>query len=236
MKLPSTARLALTSLLLLVASAGAQATPWAFPQEISVGGAYNRLYGTSYSADTREGLSDLVNDRGLAMRSLWSTADFRFLEMLVFDTASTASFGLEVNGSFLSLFSPGSWTPPSRGWLPDVSPFTVDLVAFLASHGLDPLTQFSFRQGGSVLNAHNAYYLGTPVADEWLIGFNDNGGLLGGDQDANEPLFCVFNTSACTVSGGVPEPGSLLLMLAGAPALIAAGRRRFGRDAAQATA
>ncbi len=215
-------RLTLASLLTLSAAA-VHATPWAFPGEISVAGAYNRLYDTNYSADTREGLSDLVADRQLEMRSLWSTADFRFLEMLVFDTASTRAFGLGVNGSFLALFDPGAWTAPSRGWLPDVKPLFVDLVAFLADAGFDPLTQFSFMQGPVTLNAHNTYRLATPVAGEWLFAFNDNNGLLGGDQDANEPLFCVSSRGACTV----PEPGTVLLMLAGMAAL--AGSR--GRQA-----
>jgi hypothetical protein len=222
------ARLAL-ALLTLSAAAAAQATPWAFPKEIGVAGAYNRLYGTTYSADTREGLTAVVKDRGLGMRSLWSTADFRHLEMLVFDTSSTERFGLDIKGSFYSLFDPGPWTAPSRGWLPETRPLTVDLAAFLVSKGLDALTQFSFRRGSTVLNASNTYYLGTPVKDEWLFGFNDNGGLTGGDQDANEPLFCAFNTTKCSVPGGVPEPGTLLLMLAGAPALFTVARRRRAR-------
>ena len=213
-------RLMLASLLALGAAA-THATPWAFPKEISVASAYNRLYDTNYSADTREGLSDLVADRQVAMRSVWTTADFRFLEMLVFDTASTRAFGLGVNGSFLSLFDPGAWTAPSRGWLPDVRPLFVDLTAFLADAGFDPLTQFSFMQGSAVLTAQNTYRLATPVAGEWLFAFNDNNGLLGGDQDANEPLFCVSSRGACTV----PEPGTVLLMLAGM-AGIAASRGR----------
>ncbi len=207
-------RLVLASLLMLTAIA-AHATPWTFPREISVADAYNRLYGTDYSADTREGLSALVADRQLEMRSLWSTADFRFLEMLVFDTASTRAFGLGINGSFLEIFNPGAWTAPSRGWLPDVKPLFVDLVALLDHAGFDPLTQFSFMQGAVTLTATNTYRLGTPVAGEWLFAFNDNGGLLGGDQDANEPLFCVSSRNACTV----PEPGTVLLLLTGVAAL-----------------
>lgn len=207
-------RLVLASLLMLAALT-ARATPWTYPGEISVADAYNRLYGTSYSPDTRAGLSELVADRQLEMRSLWTTADFRFLEMLVFDTASTRSFGLGINGTFLEIFNPGAWTAPSRGWLPDVRPLFVDLVALLGSAGFDPLTEFSFMQGRTTLTATNTYRLETPVAGEWLFAFNDNGGLLAGDQDANEPLFCVSSSKPCTV----PEPGTALLLLAGVAAL-----------------
>lgn len=215
---------------LCLSAAAAHAGPWPFPQEISVPEAFNRLYGTSYETGTRAGLTAVVAERGLPMQTVWSTADFGHLEMLVFDTASTASFGLWVNQSFLPLYDPGPWTAPSRGWLPENLRPTVDLALFLQSHGLDPLTPFSFRQGHTVLDANNTYHLSTPVPEQWLFAFNDNGGLLAGDQDANEPMFCVFNTLACTQASQftVPEPGSLALSLASL-ALLGAGRVHLRR-------
>lgn len=201
---------------------GAAAGPWPYPDEISVTDAYNRMYGTTYDS-TREGLTQLVGDFGQVMQPVWTTNDFRYLEMLAFDTSSTTPFGLVVGGSFFQIFDPGPWTAPTRGWLPDSNPLSIDLEQFLQSNGQEATASFSFSVGSTALTAQNTYFLATPEADQQIFAYN-GGGLLAGDQDANEPLFCVSSVEACTQAQGVSEPATVALWLA---ALLGFGARRL---------
>jgi hypothetical protein len=221
-----------TGILGCVLAISASAGPWPFPNEISVAEAYNRLYGTEYDENTFAGLQALTQEKQVDMRTLWTLNDFLFLEMLVFDTSSTAPFGIQVGSTFVPIYSPGPWTSPTRGWLPDTGPGLINLADVFLANSFSSGSEFSLRQGGVVLTANNTYRLETPLADQWLFAFNDNGSLLGGDKDANEPIFCAFNTVSCTqalsIMATVPLPGSLALAMLGL-ILMPAGRLVFKR-------
>jgi len=215
---------------LLALAPSAQATPWQYPDEISVAHAYNTLYGTAYDEASMEGLDLLLTDHGAAMQTSWTLNEIDSLTVLVFDTSSTAELGLLVNGTdYFSLLAPGPWTPPSRGLIhdpgaPDFESGLIDLTAFAGAGD-----SFAFTVGGAggdVLGAGNTVRIDGLIQGEFLLGYND-AGISGGDADLNEPLLYVNPGGGAPPA--VPEPNALLLFATGFVGLAAfnrGGRRR----------
>jgi hypothetical protein len=180
------------------------AQAWSHPSEISVAAAFNALYGTSYAPGTFQGLQSLVSDQGGGMKSSWTLADVSAVQVLVFDTSSTSGLSLQVGSTNIPLYSPGPWTAPSRGWLPSKGSAVISLKATLAAKGFNPTaTSFSFRVGGTTLDGNNTYRIAGAQPGEFLLAFNDNGGLFAGDKDANEPIVLAFGPDSD--DDGVPD-------------------------------
>ena len=162
---------------------------WPWSCEISVAEAYNRTFGTHYSTWDFAGLQELVAARGVPMSPVFTISEVRKIQVLVFDTANTQTLYLKAGAKWLPLYNPGPWTPHTRGWLPDKDSELIDLAQLMATHGVAASTPFSFYLGNNrLLNANTTYRLQGTVSGEFLLAYNDNNGLYGGDKDANEPV------------------------------------------------
>lgn len=182
------------------------AAPWQFPDEISVAQAYNVVFFTDYDQTTTEGLATLVTDHGAPMQTQWDTSVVQSVAVLVMDTTNTSLVGINVNGAFLQIENPGPWTAPSRGWLDDPTHGTnwsagvVDISQLLTNNGYAADTPFTFMVGNTVMDSTNTYRLNNNNTNGgFLLAYNE-GGLNGGDGDANEPIIYVNPPS--------DEPGS----------------------------
>lgn len=174
--------LALVSLLPSLASA----------QEVSVSSAYDRLYGTSFSA--QGGLPAMRQELAAHTRSTYTLRDMRFVEVLAYETSGTSPIFLLAEGRAIEIFDPGPWTAPSRGWRPG-GRRRIDVAAVLAGHGIDPSTaRFQFVVNGVRMSAQNTHTLVAPRRGEFLLAYND-GGIHHEDADANEPLLRCFGGS-----------------------------------------
>lgn len=204
--------IALTLLLALALGSAAQASPWQFPNEVSVAEAYNTLYGTSYDTDDDSGLTALLADVGIAMTPTFNTDTFPLLRVLTFDTGATTPLSIRYGAGFantLEIFNPGSWTSPTRGWLPNGSSY-VDLAAAIGAN-----TDFQLYLNNTQLNASNSILIDAPGSTRF-VGFNAGG--WGQDHDFNEPLVQLTAT---------PIPGAALLLGSGLLGLVGLRRRLF---------
>lgn len=175
----------------------ASAASWTYPDEISVAEAYNDIYFTTYDTTTQEGLAALVADHGSAMSSSWSVSTATAIVVLSMDSSSTDPVGILVSDTFIPLFYPGPWTPPSRGWFDDPLNETnwaagiIDIRTVLTNNGFAATTPFAFVVGSTVMDATNTYRInGNNTNPGFLLGYNESG-LNGGDGDANEPIIYV---------------------------------------------
>lgn len=178
---------------------------WPYPGEIAVTDVYNVLYGTNYDSTDFSGLSTLVSDHGTAMNSSFTLADVSAVQVLVYDTANTATFYLQAGGKMIPLYGSGPWTPPSRGWLPDNGITKVFIAPILAANGIGPDQPFSFSVGNDILDATDTYRIAGSKPGEFLLAHNDNGGLMAGDKDANEPV--VLGWGKDSDGDQVPDAG-----------------------------
>ena len=167
--------------------------PWAWPDEISVAEAFNRLYCDDYREDDICGLYELASDRGTPLAPVLTTAEIAMIQPLVMDTSGQGHLFLEILDAGMmvvdsvDLFDPGAWTAPTRGWLPDSASPIIDLADVLVAAGYTSDTPFRFRVGGTVLDASNTYLIAGGEPGEFIFAHN-GGGLGAGDLDANEPV------------------------------------------------
>lgn len=182
-RLAPAAALALVSLIPSLASA----------QEVSVSAAYDRLYGTSFSA--QGGLPAMRQEVAAPTRSTYTLRDMRFIEVLAYETSGTSPIFLLAQGEAIEIFDPGPWTGASRGWRPGGRQ-RIDLAAVLASHGINPSTaRFQLAVDGVRMSAQNTHTLAAPRRGEFLLAYN-GGGIDHEDADANEPLLRCYGGAA----------------------------------------
>ena len=194
----------------------AHASPWQYPDEVSVAEVYNTLYGTSYDTTDSAGLAALMADYGAPMQSVWNTNLFSTIQIPIYDSGSTAAVGVRYGAGFSNyaqIFDPGVWTSPSRGYLPNGGA-VIDLASLIGAN-----TDFQWVVGNTVLDASNAIAL-YGVDNLLFIGYNEGG--FTGDQDFNEPLIRSVSST--------PIPASLLLLGSGVAGLL--GYRRLRGAAA----
>ena len=111
-------------------------TPWLYPCEISVAKAYNTVFlteanGTPYDEASQEGLAALLAAHSSTEPQTnwtgWQSAtniqnpitDVTNVSVLIAETPSPHTFGIKVGTTLIPIYSTGSWTPPSRGWVND---------------------------------------------------------------------------------------------------------------------
>lgn len=154
-------------------------------QEVSVSGAYDRLYGTSFSS--QGGLAALRAQAAAHTRAQYTVRELRFIDVIAYDTAGTSPLYLVAEGRMIPIFDPGPWTPPSRGFRPRGG-HTIDVAATLAQHGIDPShARFGLSVDGVMMSAQNTHTLRGARGGEFLLAYN-GGGIHYEDADANEPL------------------------------------------------
>lgn len=205
-----TRRILYITALFVLAASTAFATPWQFPNEVSVAEVYNNTWGTSYSETTVEGLSALLADHGTLTQTTFNTSSFNFLRVEVFDTSSTAPLTVHYGAGFndvLAIFTPGPWTPPTRGYQPGGSSF-IDLAALIGTNA-----DYRFYVGNTLLSQSNT--ITALGADGYLLGYN--GGGFSGDSDFNEPLIHMSST---------PLPAAVWLLGTGIVGLLGFRRSR----------
>ena len=182
-RLVPAAALALVSLMPSLAAA----------QEVSVSAAYDRLYGTSFSA--QGGLPAMRQEVAAPTRTTYTLRDMRFIEVLAYETSGTSPIVLLAQGEAIEIFDPGPWTGASRGWRPGGRQ-RIDLAAVLAAHGINPTTaRFQLSVDGVRLSAQNTHTLAAPRRGEFLLAYN-GGGIDHEDADANEPLLRCYGGTA----------------------------------------
>lgn len=165
-------------------------------QEVSVSSAYDRLYGTSYSA--QGGLPAMRAEAAARTRATYTIRQMRFVEVLAYETSGTSPLFLLAEGQQIAIFDPGPWTAPSRGWRPG-GRRPIDLAAVLSAHGIDPReARFQLSVDGVVMSAQNTHTFPSPRGGEFLLAYN-GGGIDHDDADANEPLL------RCSAGGLAPE-------------------------------
>ena len=184
---------------------------WPWPNELSLAEAYNRTYGTDYDTQSYSGLEQLVDEHSLPMQATWDISVLSQCQVLVFDTSATHHLYLRLHtgggDEMVELYDPGPWTPDSRGWLPDHGSLEVDLGLLIEGAGYDPMTPFSFGLGNNIsLGDTNTYLLEGLTDGEFMFGYND-GGLVAGDADANEPAMLCFAPPAFESCNGVDDDG-----------------------------
>lgn len=184
----------------------ATAATWQYPGEISVAQVYNDIFFTHYDTTTTDGLANLVADHGTAMQGQWDVSSAAKVTVVVMDTSGTSPVGIMVGDTVLPFYTPGSWTAPSRGYINDPVNGTdwaagvVDIAAFLTAHGYAADSPFSFVVGSAPMDSSNTYRLDNNNTNGgFLLAYNE-GGLTGGDGDANEPVLYV--------NPPLSEPGS----------------------------
>lgn len=162
-------------------------------QEISVPSAYDRLYGTSFTA--RGGLPAMRQEVAAPTRTTYTLRDMRFVEVLAYETSGTSPIFLLAQGRSIAIFEPGPWTGASRGWRPGGRQ-RIDLAAVLAVNGINPPTaRFQLSVDGVRMSAQNTHTLAAPRRGEFLLAYN-GGGIDHEDADANEPLLRCFGGTA----------------------------------------
>jgi Ca2+-binding RTX toxin-like protein len=101
--------------------------------------AYNAVFltdaagGVPYDEASQEGLSALIADHGSSEQqtnwdaTAWHSAtsiqnaltDVTTVSVLIAETSSQHTFGVKVGTTFIPIYTTGTWTPPSRGWIND---------------------------------------------------------------------------------------------------------------------
>ena len=154
-------------------------TPWAYPCEIPVAKAYNTVFltyaagGIPYDETSQEGLATLIADHAtLEQQTDWGAwrsatdvqtllSDVSNVIVLAAETPTAHTFGIKVGTTLIPIYTTGTWTPPSRGWVNDpmgtpiTDPTTGQLVsdwssgiasipALLSAKGLPADSNFSF--------------------------------------------------------------------------------------------
>lgn len=203
-------------------------TPWNYPCEISLAKAYNTVFltdvdgGVPYDEASKEGLAALIADHAsLEQQTNWTAwhsvtsiqnplTDVTNVGVLVADTSNQPTFGIKVGTTLIPIYTAGTWTPPSRGWINDPmgTPVTdlltgqlisdwstgvVSIPALLTAHGLPADSYFTFyvtNYAGKpinmdISNTHRIENNGTTNGG-FLLAYED-----GGDGDYNEPIIYV---------------------------------------------
>lgn len=181
-------------------------TPWQHPNELSVAGMYNNLYGTSYRTDVQGGLADLHADHGGVVSSTWNTSTFARLKVLSFDTGSNDNLYIKYGAGFsqsMLVYDPVNWNGgPSRGYEPN-GPNFLNLQNILGAG-----TDFQLYIGNTLINNDNSIFL-TGLDGKFFIGYN--GGGFSQDMDFNEPLI---------QGAAVPLPAAVWLLGSGLLGLV----------------
>jgi Ca2+-binding RTX toxin-like protein len=205
-----------TIILMVLLSVGAKANAaWPYPDEVSVAGAYNTVFltevvGTPYDTASIDGLNALVADHGGTMQTTWNpvTDNINSLTVLVFDTANIVTFGIKVGSTLIPIYTPGPWTPPSRGWINNPmgaigsgwSAGVVKIEDLLLLNGLPTNSDFSFYVGSVELNSSNTHRIDSNGTNGGFFLAYNEGGLAANDMDSNEPIIYVNPPS--TAPGG----------------------------------
>jgi hypothetical protein len=198
-------------------------TPWLYPCEISVAKAYNTVFltdalgGTPYNEASQEGLATLLADHsGAEPQTNWTgwqsatsiqnpLTDVTNVIVLIAETSSQHTFGIKVGTTLIPIYTTGTWTPPSRGWVNDplgnpvVDPVSGQLVSdwksgvttipdLLSANGLPADSAFTFYvtdSGGNPVdmngsNTHRIESNGT-YNSGFLLAYED-----GTDGDYND--------------------------------------------------
>jgi len=128
-------------------------TPWLYPCEISVAKAYNTVFltdaagGIPYDEASQEGLAALIADHTAAepqtnwtgwqsTTSIQNTlTDVTNVSVLIAETSNPHTFGIKVGTTLIPIYTTGTWTSPSRGWIndpmgtPTTDPVTGQLIS-----------------------------------------------------------------------------------------------------------
>ena len=214
-------------------------TPWLYPCEISVAKAYNTVFltdvtgGVPYDEASQEGLAALIADHASSEQQTnwtgWHSAtsiqnaltDVINVTVLTAETSNQHTFGIKVGTTLIPIYTTGTWTSPSRGWIndpmgtPTTDPETGQLVSdwstgvvkisdLLTHNGLDPNSNFIFYVTNSagnpvdmdISNTHRIESNGT-YNSGFLLAYED-----GTDMD--------FNDISIYVNGPSSAPGGCM--------------------------
>ncbi len=212
-------------------------TPWVHPCEISVAKAYNTVFltdaggGVPYDEASQEGLAALIADHSSSEQqtnwTAWHSAsdiqdaltDVTNVSVLFAETSNQHTFGIKVGTTLIPIYTTGTWTPPSRGWIndpmgtPTIDPVTGQLVSdwstgvvnipeVLTQNGLDPNSTFTFYVTNSagnpidmdISNTHRIEGNGT-YNSGFLLAYED-----GSDMDFND--LTVYVNGPSSAPGG----------------------------------
>jgi hypothetical protein len=212
-------------------------TPWAYPCEIPVAKAYNTVFltdaagGVPYDETSQEGLAALIADHGSSEQqtnwTAWHSADsiqntlidVTNVSVLTAETSSQHTFGIKVGTTLIPIYTTGTWTSPSRGWIndpmgtPTIDPATGQLVSdwstgvvkipeLLTHNGLDPNATFTFYVTNSagnpvdmdISNTHRIESNGT-YNSGFLLAYED-----GTDGDYND--LTIYVNAPSSAPGG----------------------------------
>jgi len=212
-------------------------TPWLYPCELSVAKAYNTVFltdaggGVPYDETSREGLAALIADHALSEQqtnwTAWHAAtsiqnpliDVTNVSVLLSETSNQHTFGIKVGAKLIPIYTTGTWTSPSRGWINDpmgtpvTDPVTGQLVSdwstgvtnipdLLAANGLPADSNFAFYVTDSAGNALNMNIGNTHRIESngtynsgFFLAFED-----GSDSDFND--LTIYVNSPKSAPGG----------------------------------